>query len=86
MKKIKVRKIGNSIGIILPKESGLKLGDILTYSQKGNQIILDSEEEAKEHDRELIEKSFADYDAKRIVTEAQMVEKFGRYGWMTAES
>lgn len=85
MKTIKVRQIGNSIGIILPKESGLKIGDTLTYSQKGNQFILDSEEAAKKHDRDLIEESFADYDGKRTLTEAQMQEKFGRYGWNNAE-
>lgn len=54
MKAIKVRKIGNSIGIILPRESGLTIGDELTYYEKGNQLILDKSEINKAHDRVLI--------------------------------
>jgi len=40
MKNIKVRKVGNSIGIILPKESGLQVGDLLGYKQDGKKLIV----------------------------------------------
>ena len=36
--KIKVRNIGNSVGIILPKELGLVSGDIIQAEKKGNLI------------------------------------------------
>jgi hypothetical protein len=38
MKNIKVRKAGNSVGIILRKESGLQVGDLLGYKQDGKKI------------------------------------------------
>jgi plasmid stabilization system protein ParE len=45
MKNIKVRKVGNSIGIILPKESGLQVGDLLGYKQDGKKLIYEWEVE-----------------------------------------
>lgn len=35
MKNLKVRKIGNSVGINLSKEIGLHEGDILSYTKEG---------------------------------------------------
>ncbi len=81
MKTIKVRKIGNSIGIILPKESHLKAGDLLRYEQQDQRIILDTHEAAKAHDRKLIESSFADFEQDSFLTEAKISERFGKYGW-----
>ncbi|WP_430618283.1 hypothetical protein IGI78_000505 [Enterococcus sp. DIV1767] len=43
MKNIKVRKAGNSVGIILPKESGLQVGDLLSYKQDGKKLIYEWE-------------------------------------------
>ncbi len=39
MQSIKVRKIGNSVGIILPKELGLKNGDTLQAEKEGNLLF-----------------------------------------------
>jgi len=36
---------------------------------------------AKEQDRQLIEESFADFETKNTVTESEMTELFGKYGW-----
>ena len=48
MKQIKVRNIGNSVGIILPKELGLINGDIIQAEKKGNLFILDTSKVARE--------------------------------------
>lgn len=40
MHKIKVRKIGNSLGFILPKDSGIIEGESLVYQKIGNIIQL----------------------------------------------
>ncbi|EGP4808769.1 AbrB family transcriptional regulator [Enterococcus hirae] len=78
---IKVRKIGNSVGIILPKELGLKNGDVLQAEKEGNLLILDTTQIAKEHDKKLIEESFKDFEKGLTVTESEMRENFGKYGW-----
>ena len=41
MGQIKVRKIGNSVGGIFPKEWGLHEGDILEVKKEGNYFILE---------------------------------------------
>lgn len=81
MQKIKVRKIGNSLGIILPKDSGITEGEDLIYQKKGAIIQLDLSEAQKKYDRKLIEKGFKDFEDGHIVTEVEMIEEFGRYGW-----
>lgn len=81
MQSIKVRKIGNSVGIILPKELGLKNGDTLQAEKEGNLFILDTTQTAKEHDRKLIEESFQDFEKGLTVTEAEMKSTFEKYGW-----
>ena len=81
MKPIKVRNIGNSVGIILPKELGLVSGDIIQAEKKGNLFILDTSEIAREHDRKLVEDSFADFKKELIVSESKMKAIFGKYGW-----
>lgn len=40
MKQIKVRNIGNSVGIILPKELGLINGDIIQAEKKATYLFL----------------------------------------------
>ena len=79
--KIKVRNIGNSVGIILPKELGLVSGNIIQAEKKGNLFILDTSEIAREHDRKLVEDSFADFEKELIVSESKMKAIFGKYGW-----
>lgn len=81
MGEIKVRKIGNSVGAIFPKEWGLKEDDILKYEKKGTCIMLDVYEAEKNHDRQLIEESFADFETNRTVSEEEMTKLFGKYGW-----
>ena len=81
MKEVKVRNIGNSVGIILPKELGLINGDIIQAEKKGNLFILDTSKAAKEHDKKLIEDSFADFEKELIVSESKMKDIFGKYGW-----
>lgn len=82
--KIKVRNIGNSVGITLPKELGLVSGDIIQAEKKGNLFILDTSEIAREHDRKLVEDSFADFEKELIVSESKMKAIFGKYGWKWA--
>lgn len=79
--KIKVRNIGNSVGITLPKELGLVSGDIIQAEKKGNLFILDTSEIAREHDRKLVEDSFADFEKELIVSESKMKAIFEKYGW-----
>lgn len=81
MRQIKVRNIGNSIGIILPKELGLVNGDIIQAEKKGNLFVLDISHAAKEHDKKLIEDSFADFEKELVVSETQMKDTFKKYGW-----
>lgn len=81
MENIKVRKVGNSIGIILPKESGLQVGDLLSYNQDGQKLILDAQNVGIDHDRRLIENSFDDFSNGNIHLEKDMKNKFGKYGW-----
>ena len=79
--KIKVRNIGNSVGITLPKELGLVSGDIIQAEKKGNLFILDTSEIAREHDRKLVEDSFADFEKELIVSKSKMKAIFEKYGW-----
>lgn len=81
MTQIKVRNIGNSVGVILPKELGLINGDIIQAEKKGNLFVLDTSKTAREHDKKLIEDSFADFEKELIVSEAKMKDIFGKYGW-----
>ena len=48
MKSLKVRKIGNSVGIILPKELRLHEGNILSYTKEGTTLIIDTKEVMRE--------------------------------------
>lgn len=81
MKVIRVQKIGDSIGIILPKETGLQVGDILGYWQEGGMLILDTENAGKAHDKKLVEDSFKDFCDENIESEEEMKKRFGKYGW-----
>lgn len=80
MKPIKVRNIGNSVGIILPKESGLTNGDII-QAKKSDLFILDTSEITRGHNRKLVEDSFADFEKELIVSKSKMKAIFGKYGW-----
>ena len=80
-KELKVRKIGNSVGVILPSSLALKSGDTIQAKQEGNLFILDTTQIAKEHDRKLIEESFQDFEKGLTVSEIEMVKAFGKYGW-----
>ena len=75
MGQIKVRKIGNSVGGIFPKEWGLHEGDILEVKKEGHYFILDAQ------DRELIEESFAEFETNHTVSEEEMTTLFSKYGW-----
>ncbi|GHP14784.1 AbrB family transcriptional regulator [Lentilactobacillus fungorum] len=81
MAKIKVRKIGNSLGVILPKDSGISEGDELEYTKEDETIKLSLVEAQKAHDRALIEKSFEDVEKGNLHTEEEMKQIFGKYGW-----
>ncbi|KAF1297821.1 AbrB family transcriptional regulator [Enterococcus sp. JM4C] len=81
MEDVLVRKIGNSIGIILPKESDLRVGDVVGYKQDGEKIILDIQNVGREHDRELIEDSFKNFSMENSYSEEKMKEKFGEHSW-----
>ncbi len=81
MAKVKVRKIGNSLGILLPKESGVHEGDELAYTQEGDKIILDTQDAQNARVREIVENSFKDFETGNVLTEDDMVRIFGKYGW-----
>ena len=81
MAKVKVRKIGNSLGVLLPKESGVQEGDELEYTQEGDKIILDTQEAQNARVREIVENSFKDFETGNVLTEDDMVRIFGKYGW-----
>jgi len=81
MGELKIRKIGNSIGAIFPKEWQLEEGDVIEYSKDEDKIILNTEDLNKKHDRDLIEESFADFEQGLYVTEEEMAEEFGDDGW-----
>ena len=81
MGNLKVRKIDNGIGVILPKKFGLQPGDILSYRQENHLLIIDTSLAALEHDRELIEESFTDFKKRLLVSEEALKMKFGKYGW-----
>lgn len=53
---------------------------ILFKLKKGNLFILDTSEIAREHDRKLVEDSFADFEKELIVSESKMKAIFGKYG------
>ncbi|MBP1040178.1 AbrB family transcriptional regulator [Vagococcus sp. BWB3-3] len=78
---IKVRKIGNSLGVLLPKDSGVTEGELLVYRKMGSIIQLELSEAKKVHDRGLIEESFDDFEKGNTVTEKEMTQEFGKYGW-----
>ena len=81
MKKIKDRRIGNSLGVILAKDNGITVGELLTYKKNRSIIKLDLLEAQKLHHRNLIEESFKDFEEGNVVTEKEMVKEFGNYGW-----
>ena len=81
MKSLKVRKIGNSVGVILPKELELQEGDILSYTKEGTILIIDTKEVRRKQDREEIEKAFADFSKGLVVSESEMKDTFSKYGW-----
>lgn len=81
MSELKIRKIGNSVGAIFPKEWRLKEGDTIEYSHVGDKIILDTEDLNKKNDRDLIEESFADFEKDLYLTEQEIAEEFEDYGW-----
>lgn len=83
MGKLKVRKIGNSLGSIFPKSWEVHDGAQLSYKvdKEKHQVIIDLRESDLEHDRQLIEDSFQDFEHNEWINEHQMKEKFGKYGW-----
>jgi hypothetical protein len=42
---------------------------------------LDTTQTAKKHDKKLIEESFNDFEKGLTITEAEMRDNFGKYGW-----
>ena len=81
MKSLKVRKIGNSVGIILPKELRLHEGNILSYTKEGTTLIIDTKEVMREQDRKEVEKAFTDFSKDLVVSESEMKDTFSKYGW-----
>lgn len=65
----------------MPKELGLTSGDTLQVKNEEKLFILDTTQTAKEHDKKLIEESFQVFEKGLTVTEAEMRETSGKYGW-----
>lgn len=83
MKELKVRKIGNSLGSIFPKDWQLEDGEKLTYKvdKKKHQVIINLNSADLQHDRKVIEKSFDDFNQGNWITDKEMKTEFGKYGW-----
>ena len=83
MKKLKVRKIGNSLGSIFPKDWEVREGATLNYEvdKKNHKVIIDLNYIDIEHERNLTEKSFSDFEKHEYLSEKDMQAKFGKYGW-----
>lgn len=80
-KELKVRRVGNSLGAIFPASWGLSEGDTVPYEENEENIQLQLHEAIMKHDRELIEKGFEDFEKGLIVSDQEMVNRFGEYGW-----
>lgn len=80
---LKIRRIGNSLGAIFPSGWQVHEGDEIhyDYSKEGEVVSLELDESRKRHDRELIEKGFADFEAGLFLTDEDMKKRFGKYGW-----
>lgn len=82
MTKLKIIKIGKSVGTIFPKEFGLKENDELKAEVINNQIIIDTEEMKQKHDRDLIENSFTEFEKEnKFITQDEMIARFNQWGW-----
>lgn len=53
----------------------------MDYQKKDNYYIIDTQQLAQEHDRQTIEASFADFETGRTLSEEDMKQEFGKYGW-----
>jgi hypothetical protein len=80
-KQIKVRKIGNSIGALFPKEWRLVDGDLIEYEETADgKILLDINELGKAHDRAMIEAGF-DYTMDQLLSKEEVAEQLKDLGW-----
>lgn len=43
--------------------------------------MIDTQQLAQEHDRQIIEASFADFETVCTLSEEEMKQEFGKYGW-----
>jgi len=48
---------------------------------KGRNVQHQLHEDGMKHDRELIEKSFSDFEKGLTISDREMVDRFGKYGW-----
>ncbi len=53
----------------------------LELSKKDNHYMIDTQQLAQEHDRQIIEASFADFETVCTLSEEEMKQEFGKYGW-----
>ncbi|MBO0460237.1 hypothetical protein IGL24_000362 [Enterococcus sp. DIV2371] len=81
MKSPKVRKIGNSVGVMLPKELELHEDAILSYPTEGTILMIEAKEVVRDRERKEIEKAFADFSKGLVVSETEMKDTFSTYGW-----
>ncbi|MEO1768334.1 hypothetical protein [Candidatus Enterococcus ferrettii] len=85
MGELKVRKIGNSVGALSPNEWGLQDGDVLEYTKERGKYILDVQNAAKNHDRQLIEESFANFAARHFSIEEHWIIFYQETGLSSIE-
>lgn len=81
MKHIKVRKIGNSIGGIFPKEWGLHEGDVLNVRREENLFIWTRKILQKSRIVSCLKKASLILKRKKTVSKTEIEELFGKYGW-----
>ncbi|RQD32557.1 hypothetical protein KFZ55_07470 [Tetragenococcus halophilus] len=55
--------------------------DILNYQKRDNHYMVDTQQLAQEHDRQIIEASFADSETSHTLSEEEMKQELAKYGW-----
>lgn len=53
----------------------------MDYPKKNSRYITETQYSAQEHDRQIIEESFADSETGRTISEEEIRQEFGKYGW-----
>ncbi|BAK94480.1 hypothetical protein [Tetragenococcus halophilus] len=53
----------------------------MNYQKRDNHYMVDTQQLAQEHDRQIIEASFADSETSHTLSEEEMKQELAKYGW-----